>query len=149
MKLAFFLTFLALSASRITAQNITSWGDVHNTAIFHEERVVVPYQFFRIQNRTVTYQTVGFCKPTVSIGVLPYVIISKNVNLFSRTRLYAGSYAASCTSTIKRPTVHRQFPAVESILPLRHWTFCRNEAMELIQRFDFISKSRPPRSLVT
>lgn len=68
MKFAFFLAFLAFTASCITAQNITSWGDVHNTAIFHEERVVAEYQFFRIQNRTVTYQTmVGFCKQTALI----------------------------------------------------------------------------------
>lgn len=59
MKFTLLVALLVVGASCIVAQNIISWGDVHSTQLVRELRVYAPYAWFRIQNRTVTYQTVS------------------------------------------------------------------------------------------
>lgn len=75
MKFALIFVAFAICASCAIAQNITSWGDVHNTWVVREETVVVPYQFFRRQNRTVTFRTVCIPDP---VGLLVISHVSKN-----------------------------------------------------------------------
>lgn len=57
----FLATFLllAVAATCISAQRQTVWGDVHNTRILSEQKVVVSSQILRVQERTVTYRSVS------------------------------------------------------------------------------------------
>lgn len=71
MKFALIFVVFAVCASCAIAENITSWGDVHSTWLMREERVVVPYQFFRRQNRTVTFRTVCISDRAQLFGIFP------------------------------------------------------------------------------
>lgn len=59
MKFALTLAVLAIAVSCNIAQNITTWGDVHSSRLVNTQRVVAPFQVFRVQNRTATYNTVS------------------------------------------------------------------------------------------
>lgn len=57
----FYATFLllAFAAACISAQHVTNWGDVKNTRVLSEQKVVVPSTILRVQERTVTYRSVS------------------------------------------------------------------------------------------
>lgn len=57
----FFATFLLLviAASCISAQHVTSWGNVNTGRILAEEKVVVAGSILQVQERTVTYRSVS------------------------------------------------------------------------------------------
>lgn len=77
MKCALFLAFLAISASCIVAQNITTWGDVLTSRPIHEQRVFAPSAIFRVQNRTVTYITVSSPPHRQILAEISYTFASK------------------------------------------------------------------------
>lgn len=59
MKLFAVLLLLAIVASCINAQHVTSWGDVKNTKILAEQKTEVGGSILKVTERTVSYQSVN------------------------------------------------------------------------------------------
>lgn len=59
MKFTLIAVLLAIGASCIAAQRITTWGDVVNTRILAQENVIAKSAILRVQNRTSHYRSVS------------------------------------------------------------------------------------------
>lgn len=59
MKFAVAILLLAIGATCISAQYITSWGDVHNTRVLYQQKVEVASGWLQVRDRTVTYRSVS------------------------------------------------------------------------------------------
>lgn len=59
MKLFAALLLLAIVASCINAQQVTTWGDVVSTKVLAEQKTSASSSFMKVQERTVTYQSVN------------------------------------------------------------------------------------------
>lgn len=59
MRLVAAIFLLAIGAACISAQVVTSWGNVVNTKLLAEHRVVVTSNWLQVKERTVTFKSVS------------------------------------------------------------------------------------------
>lgn len=111
------------------AQNVTIWGNVHNTRILAEQHVIVTSNWWQIKERTVTYRSVSTVYRIKSYFSF-FILLSMN------RRMDRPSYMASCIWTIKNNHVsHHRSCKAEFGRILRQWELCRSEVTESIRLF--------------